>query len=172
MERMESSRIGHGALFGMVAAVVAGIVPITALALSAWPTPEPLTATVFGRALAIDPGGAPALLIAGLWQLINGAFWGAVLGYVTGPFDAPVLARPSTLSYGLGVGCLRWLVFNIGAMVPMRWGPFGLLVSPLIPVATLATDMLFGVTAAWLLARDEKGRLHVPRLRPLSEFRV
>ena len=63
-------------------------------------------------------------------------------------------------------------MFNIGAMVPMRWGPFGLLVSPLIPVATLATDLLFGVTAAWLLARDERGRLHVPRLRPLSGFRV
>jgi hypothetical protein len=76
------------------------------------------------------------------------------------------------VAYGVGVGFLRWLVVNIGAMVPMRWGPFGLLENPMIPVATLAMDLLFGVTAAWLLARDEVGRLHVPRLQPLTRFRA
>jgi hypothetical protein len=33
-------------------------------------------------------------------------------------------------------------------------------------------DLLFGVTAAWLRARDEVGSLHVPRLQPLTRFRA
>jgi hypothetical protein len=172
IDGVESARLWHGALFGMVATVVASVVPIGALALGIWPAPGSITANVFGMLLGMQANSAMALILAGLWQLMYGALWGAVLAFVTGPFDAPVLARPSTVSYGIGVGFLRWLVVNIGALVPLRWGPFGLLENPMIPVATLAMDLLFGVTAAWLLARDEMGRLHVPRLQPLTRFRA
>jgi hypothetical protein len=169
---MESTRIWHGALFGMVATVIAAVVPIGALALGIWPAREPITAAVFSRLLDIESSSAVARLLAGLWQLMYGAFWGAVLAYVTGPFDAPVLARPSTMAYGVGIGCLRWWALSLGPLNWLRWGPFGLLASPLIPLGTLCAEVLFGVTAAWLLAREDLGRLHVPRLRPLSGFRV
>src|SRR5688500_12303989 len=89
---MGATRIWHGVLFGMVATVVAGVVPIAALALNVWPAPEPITAAVFSRLLDIESSSAVARVLAGLWQLMYGAFWGAVLAYVTGPLDAPVLA--------------------------------------------------------------------------------
>jgi hypothetical protein len=166
---MGETRVMHGVFWGVVAALIAGVIPVAAIALGVWPAPEPITAAVFGRALGIASTGVVAGVLAVLWQLLLGAFWGGLLAYVTGPVDLrPERTRPSTLAQGLGVGLLRWLAANLGPLLWLRWGAFGLLVTPRIALATLITDVVFGVTAGWLLQREEAGRLRVPaRSEPL-----
>jgi hypothetical protein len=161
---MHSTRVRHGAFWGLVAAAVAAVVPLVAMALSLWPAQQPITAAAFGRLLGAQGPSVPLVLLAVCWQLLYSAFWGGVLAYVSGPIDPPGLDRASTLTYGVGVGCLRWCFSNL-ALLAAGWGPFALLRSPLIAGALLASDLLFGVTAGWLLRREDQGKLAIPSLR-------
>jgi hypothetical protein len=165
---MGETRVMHGVFWGVVAALIAGVIPVAAIALGVWPAPEPITAAVFGRWLGIASTGVAAGALAVLAQLLLGAFWGGFLAYVTAPQDPPSLVRPSTLVQGLGVGLLRWLAASLGPLLWLRWGAFGLLVTPRIALATLVADVAFGLAAGWLLQREEAGRLRVPaRTEPL-----
>lgn len=171
---MSESRVFHGAIWGVLATVIASSVPITALALGVWPAPEPITAAAFARVLGLQSTGVVASALAVVWQLFYGAMWGAFLGYVSAPVNPEVVARPSTLAQGLGVGILRWLVAMLGPVMWLRWGPFGTLVTPKIAVGTLVADLLFGLSAGFLLARQDAGRVHmpVPRARQRAYARM
>lgn len=162
---MVENRIWHGAFWGMWATMVAGTVPLWAMAFSAWPPPEPITAAVFGRLLGIETTSAAALAIAILWQAIYGGLWGAFLGFVSGPLDYRVPARPSPVWIGLGVGLYRWVVVNLTVVIMLGWGPFGFLVTPRIGLATLVSDLLFGGVAGWLLHLEDRGAISLPFAR-------
>jgi hypothetical protein len=157
-----SMRTLHGVFWGMVATPVAALVPLTAMALGIWPAPESM-----GRALAAQvagPLGFGPLGFLGIavWALLYGGFWGGMLAAVSGPLDAPVLARPSTLGYGVSIGLFRAFVGNLTAPLWLRWGPFGLLLNPKLALGILITDLVFGIVCGWLLAREDWDRIRLP----------
>jgi hypothetical protein len=162
-----STRTLHGIFWGMVATPVAALVPLTAMALSRWPAPEPMGAALLTQVLGPGADGPLGYALAALWALIYGGFWGGFLAMVSGPIDAPVLARPSALGYGITVGIYRTLVTGLTVPLWLRWGPFGILVSAKLALGILVTDLLFGVVAGWLLAREDwdRYRMPYPRLR-------
>jgi hypothetical protein len=162
-----STRTRHGIFWGMVATPIAALLPLTAMALSLWPAPQPMGPALAVKILGPAAAGPLGYALAALWALLYGGFWGGVLASVSGPLDAPVLARPSALSYGLGVGLYRALVGGLTVPLWLRWGPFGLLVSAKLALGILLTDLLFGAVAGWLLAREDWDRYRVPypRLR-------
>jgi hypothetical protein len=166
---MSSNRVPHSIGWGMVSAVLVGVIPTAALAFDFWPAEAPVTPSLFGKVLGIDPLGFPALLLSVLWQLIYGGFWGAFLAYVTGPFrplEEP-LARPSMLLYGAGLGLFRFFIANLTVLFYIGWGPFSLLVSPFIALAILVSNLGFGLFLSWLVASEDAGLIvfHIPRLR-------
>ena len=160
MDGVDRTRLWHGMFWGMVAAPIAAIVPLTAMLLSFWPAPTPITATVLQRFLGVT--GMGAYLLAGLGQVLYGGIWGAFLGFVSAPIEPPLLVRPSTMSIGLGVGLFRAFLASLTALLYVGWGAFGVLVTPLIAVGILVTDLVFGATVAFLITREEDGRLHLP----------
>jgi hypothetical protein len=87
---MSGARVVHGIFGGVVAALIASVIPLAAMAMGLWPAPEPITSAVFARALGISSAGLFAGALAVLWQLLLGAFWGGLLPYVTGPLDLRV----------------------------------------------------------------------------------
>ena len=164
---MISERTSHGIGWGMVTAAIVGVLPVLLLAAGAWPVAGPVTPSFFARVLGAQPMGLPAVVLAVLWQLIYGGFWGAYLAYVSGPFragEAPIV-RPSMLAYGAGVGLYRALVAGLTVLLYLDWGAFGLLVSPLIILTILLSDLAFGVTLGWLQGREDAGRLTFPLTR-------
>lgn len=158
---MDTRRLVHGAFWGMVATLIAAIVPVWLMAFSVWPAPEPITPAVIARFFDWSSGTAAALVLAGLWQLAYGAFWGIFLAYASGPISEPLPARPSAIACGLGVGFFRAYVANLTAVMYLGWGPFGLLVTPTIALGILLYDLVFGITAGWLLLLDQRGRIGV-----------
>jgi hypothetical protein len=155
----------------MVSAVTVGLIPHATLAFGIWPAPTraPVTPSFFAQILGLDPIGVPAFLLAAVWQLVYGGFWGAFLAYVTGPFrplEEP-LARPSMLLYGAGVGLFRFFVASLTVLLYLGWGPFSLLASPFIALAILVSDLGFGLCLSWLVAREDAGLIvfRIPRLR-------
>jgi hypothetical protein len=170
---MISRRTSHGIEWGMVSAGIVAVIPLLNLA-GGWPVPGPVTPSFFGRVLGVNPLSVPAVLLAVLWQLIYGGFWGGFLAYVSGPFrpgEQP-LVRASPIAYGVGVGFYRTLVAGLTVLLYLRWGAFGALVSPLVILNIFVSDLAFGLTLGWLLAREDAGRLTfaVPRLFPLGRF--
>ena len=169
---MVSRRVRHGIGWGMASTAVVAVIPLFSLAVGIWPTPAPVTPSLFGRVLGSSPTGFPAMVLAVLGQLIYGGFWGAFLAYVTEPFrpgEAPIV-RPSMAAYGLGVGAFRFAVANLTALLYVGWGPFGVLVSPFIAVAILLSDVGFGLVLSWLVAREDAGL--VPLRLPGAKSRV
>jgi hypothetical protein len=168
---MSPKRMPHSVGWGMVSAVVVGLIPNAAVAFGIWPAPTqaPVTPSLFGQILGTDPMGLPALLLSALWQLAYGGFWGAFLAYVTEPFSPSEepLTRPSTLMYGAGLGLFRFFIANLTALLYLGWGPFALTTSPLIALTILISDMGFGLLLSWLVASEDAGLLvfRIPRLR-------
>ena len=158
---MDTGRLVHGAIWGMVATLIAAILPIWLMAFSVWPAPEPVTPAVIARLFDWSPSAGAVWVLAGVWQLAYGAFWGAFLAYASGPIAEPLPARPSPISCGLGVGFFRAYVANLTAVMYLDWGPFALLVTPKIAVGILLYDLAFGVIAGWLLVLDQRGRIGV-----------
>ena len=169
---MLSKRVSHGIGWGMVGAGIVAVIPLVALAAGLWPAPAPVTSSFFARVLGVQPMGLPAVVLAVLWQLIYSGFWGGYLAYVSGPLrpEEEPLARPSMLAHGLGVGLFRALVANLTVLLYLGWGAFGLLVSALVPLFILLSDVSFGVVVAKLVEREAAGRLtfRLPRLFPLG----
>jgi hypothetical protein len=166
-----SKRLLHGIGWGVISAVVVGLIPTAAVALGIWPAPTraPITPSLFAQILGTDPMGFPTLLLSVFWQFIYGGFWGAFLAYVTGPFgpyEEP-LARPSMLWYGAGVGLFRFFIANLTALLYLGWGPFAVMASPIIALAILVSDLGYGLLLAWFVSSEEAGllALRVPRLR-------
>jgi hypothetical protein len=160
-------RLVHGAVWGAVATLVAGIVSLLMAATGVWPGPALATPSAFARILGAEPSNAFVLMLSFQWQLAYGAFWGVFLAYVSSPDPTrPAITTASPLAQGLGVGFLRWYVLNLPVFLALGWGAFGLLETPLLALATLPVELLFGVTASWLLARDERGalRFQLPHL--------
>jgi hypothetical protein len=169
---MVGRRLSHGIGWGMVSAAIVAVVPLVALAAGAWPAAAPVTPSFFARVLGLAPMGLPTLLLSVLWQLIYGGFWGAFLAFVSSPLrpeDEPIY-RPTMLGYGLSVGFYRAIVGNLSAVLWMHWGAFGLLVSPLVPLAILLSDLAFGLTLGALVAREAAGRVtfRLPRILSLG----
>lgn len=160
MDEEDRTRIFHGLFWGMVATPIAAVVPLVAIALGVWPAPTPVTATIIHRFLGV--AGTGGYLLAAIAQLLYGGLWGIYIAYVSGTTDAPVLARPSTLSIGLGAGFFRAVLASVTGLQLAGWGAFGLLATPKIAFAILVTDLFFGGAAATLIAREEWGRLKVP----------
>jgi hypothetical protein len=170
--RMLSRRVSHGIGWGMVSAGMVAVVPIVTLAAGGWPAAAPVTPSFFARVLGLQPMGVPALMLSVLWQLIYGGFWGAFLTYVTSPVrpGEESLERPSMFAYGLGVGLYRTLVANLTVLLYIGWGAFGALVSPVVVLVILLSNLGFGVTLSWLVAREDAGRVvfRLPRVYPLG----
>jgi hypothetical protein len=156
----DRTRVLHGMLWGMVAAPIAAIIPLGAMALSMWPAPSPITSAVMHHFLGV--GGVGAYLLAAIAQLLYGGVWGAFYGYATGPIEPPVLARPSNLTIGLGMGFFRAFLANLTGVLYVGWGAFGVLVSPMLGLYILASDLAFGAVLAVLVTREERGRIRLP----------
>jgi hypothetical protein len=168
---MSFQRVRYSMGWGMVSAVVVGVIPNGAIAFGLWPAPTgaPVTPSFFAQALDLDAMGLAALLLSVVWQLGYGAFWGAFLAYVSGPFrpeDEP-LVRPSVLVYGLGVGLFRFFVASLTVLFYLGWGPFSVLVSPFMALAILVHNLGFGLALGWLIAREDAGLItfRIPPLR-------
>jgi hypothetical protein len=157
----------------MITTPVAALFPLVDLATHLTPAPAPLTPSLFARVLGSDPTGFPAMALAVLWQLIYGGVWGAFLAYVSGPMrpDETPIVRPSTMAYGLGVGLYRFGVANLTALLYVGWGPFGVMLSPLVVVPVLLSDVAFGLALAWLVAREDAGRIELRLPRALAAGR-
>jgi hypothetical protein len=162
-----STRTLHGVVWGMVATPIAALVPLTAMAFSVWPAPEPMGGALLSQLLGGATIGPLGYALTAVWAVLYGGFWGGMLAAVSGPLDPPILARFSTLSYGVGIGFFRALVTNLTVPLWLRWGPFGILVNPKLALGILATDLVFGVVTGWLLAREDwdRYRLPYPKLR-------
>jgi hypothetical protein len=172
---MSAQRVWHSMGWGMLSTVVVGLIPNVAIAFGAWPAPTgaPVTPSFFGQALGLSPMGPVALLLSVVWQLAYGAFWGAFLAYVSGPFhpQPEPLARPSMLLYGLGVGLFRFFIANLTVLGYLGWGAFSLLVSPFIALMILVSNLGFGLALSWLVAREDAGLITFRLTRPrLSDF--
>jgi hypothetical protein len=173
---MASRRVWHSMGWGMVAAAVVGVIPHGAIAFGLWPAPTgaPVTASFFAQVLGLHPKGPTALLLALVWQLGYGAFWGAFLAHVSGPFspEPEPLVRPSMFLYGLGLGLFRFFVGSLTVLLYLGWGPFSLLASPFIALAMLVSSLGFGLVLSWLVAREDAGLItfRVPSLRMLPFF--
>jgi hypothetical protein len=160
MKDLDRTRILHGMLWGMVAAPIAALVPLTAMVFSLWPAPMPITVAVVQRAFGV--AGMGAYVMAGLGQILYGGIWGAFLGFASAPLDPPLLARPSNMSIGLGMGLFRAFVASVSALLYVGWGAFGVLLTPFIALGILITDLAFGATVAYLITREEDGRVRLP----------
>ncbi len=167
---MVSRRTLHGIGWGMISTPIAALIPLADMVFHFSSAPAPVTPSLFGRALGVDPTSVPAMVLAVLWQLIYGGFWGAFLAYVSGPFrpDEEPVTRPSMLGYGLGVGLYRFGVANLTALLYVGWGPFAVMRSPLVAVSMLLSDVAFGLLLAWLVSREDAGRIDLRLPRALA----
>ena len=143
--RDERDRIWRGARWGLLAAVVLTVIMLADLAISRAPSPRTFPVLILGRLLGRSGGGG-LYLLAFTAQLMYGALMGVVFSF---------LARPMTLSKGIGVGLMLWLLFQIEFIPWLGWGDFGFEHGGAALFYTLVMHVIYGGVLGWLGARDD-----------------
>jgi hypothetical protein len=147
-DKDELARVGRGALWGALAALVmalfmgAGLGWSRALGSQASAFPRLIGQQIVGR----EHGALPVLL-ATFGHFIYGALAGLTFAY---------FARPMTLAKGIGWGVFLWFVMSITWMPWLGLSDFGLRHGRGgLAIGTLVLHLVYGITLGALGAHDD-----------------
>jgi len=145
-EANEARRALRGALWGIIAALVAGVFMLIGAAASSAVELRPLPWLVARKMLG--PGhGAGTVLLAILGQLVYGAGAGVIFAY---------LSRPMTLLKGVGYGLFLGFCAGITFLAWLGWGDMGLFHGRGVAAYTLVLHLIYGAALGSLGERDEQ----------------
>jgi hypothetical protein len=143
---MSQSRLVRGFVWGVIATLAMSVVMVAGVLTGLAPMPMPIPVAIV--ATLLDGGGIPQPLLLALAigaHLAYGGAWGAVLA---------TFARPVTITLGIGLGIVLWLIMQVVVLPFLGWGAFGAAVTPAIAVATLVLHLVYGLTLGWVADRE------------------